>query len=434
MKVTTTRAALAALLFAASSIALGDVAMAQSNRDAAESSDGIRAGRPNSGQRQAPTPTGAQLSAAVGKQLSAALANMTAKKWAEAMPQAKAAMTEAKTDYEKMKVNQFLTQIYLNTGDEANAALAAEAAADTPADAIPAEDKQTIYYTAAALANNAKHNDKALAYAKQLIALNPTDANSRNVITQVMYNSAPPAEAVAFFQKEIDTAIAAGRKPPRDVLDMKLNSQIKAKDNAGAERTLEEALAIYNDPKDWEQMYNVAISTPGIRDIDAVMVGRLNFASGNPVSKDNADLVGQTAQKLALYGDAQTAASKGGTGFTPDAKRIADDKATIPAQIAEGQKQNGIYNVKLAEALYGYGMYPQAETAARLALTKGGIDNSEAQMLIGMSLYHQGKYAEAQAAFAQVQGGSPATARIARLWSIQSKLKVAPATTAAATP
>jgi cytochrome c-type biogenesis protein CcmH/NrfG len=64
-------------------------------------------------------------------------------------------------------------------------------------------------------------------------------------------------------------------------------------------------------------------------------------------------------------------------------------------------------------------------------MTKGGIDNSEAQMLIAMSLYQQGKYAEAEAAFGQVQGGSPATPRIARLWAIQSKLKSAPATAAA---
>lgn len=430
MKVTTTRTTLAALMIAASSVVLADVALAQRETTV---SDGVRAGRPN-GQPAERQPTGAQLSSAVAKPLTAAQTAMGQKKWAEALPPAKAALAAAKTDYEKMKANQFLTSIYINSGDEANATAAAEIAADTPADVIPAEDKQTIYYTAAALANNAKHSDKALVYVKNLIALNPTDASSRAVITQVMYNTAPPAEAIAFFQKEIDTAVAAGRKPPRNVIDMKLNSQIRLKDNAGAERTLEEALLHYNSPKDWEQMYNVAISTPGIRDIDAVMVGRLNFASGNPMSKDNADLVGQTAQKLALYGDAQIAAAKGGTGFTPDVKRIAGDKATLPQQIAEGQKQNGIYNVKLAEALYGYGMYPQAETAARLALTKGGIDNSEAQMLIAMSLYHQGKYAEAEAAFGQVQGGSPATARIARLWTIQTKIKAGPATTAAATP
>ena len=428
MKVTTTRAALAALMLAASSVALAGSAMAQDR--GTTDSDGIRAGRPQSS--SARQPTGAQLSAAVGRQLSTAQTAMIAKKWAEALPPAKAALTEAKTDYEKMKVNQFLTSIYINSGDEANATITAEAAADTPSEIIPADEKQSIYYTGAALANNAKHNDKALAYAKQLIAINTTDANSRAVINQVMYNAAPPAEALAYFQKAIDAQVAAGQKPTRDMIDMKVNLHLKANDNAGAEKTLEQALALYNDPKDWEQMFNVAITTSGIRDIDAVMMGRLMFVTGFPVSKDNADLVGQTAQKLALYGDAQTAASKGGTGFTPDAARNAADKASMPEQIAEGARQNGTYNVKLAEALYGYGMYPEAEAAARQALTKGGIDNSEAQMIVGMSLYQQGKLAEAEAAFGQVQGGSPATPRIARLWAVHSHLKANPAAATAA--
>jgi hypothetical protein len=418
MKAPTTRAALAALMLAASGLALTAPALAQR-----ETSEGQgRTGRP------APTavtrqPTGAQLGSAVGKQLTAARAAMDQKKWAEALPAAKAAQAEAKTDYEKMKVNQFLTSIYINSGDEANATLTAEAAADTPVDAIPAEEKQAIYYTAAALAVNAKHNDKAIAYSRQLIAINATDANSKNVISRAMYVAAPPAEALAYFQKEIDAAAAAGQKPPRDMVDMKLNLQIKGGDTPGAERTLEQALALYNDPKDWSQMVDVAITTPGVRDLDAVNVGRLLFASGLPVSKDNADLIGQTAQKLAFYGDAQLAAGKGGTGFTPDVARINADKATMPQQIAEGAKQNGTYNVKLAEALYGYGMYPQAEAAARLALSKGGIDASEAQMLVAMSLYQQAKYAEAEAAFGQVQGGGPATGRIARLWGIHTKTK-----------
>ncbi|MNC92152.1 hypothetical protein D3C83_85280 [compost metagenome] len=53
-------------------------------------------------------------------------------------------------------------------------------------------------------------------------------------------------------------------------------------------------------------------------------------------------------------------------------------------------------------------------------------------MLIAMSLYQQAKYAEAEAAFGQVQGGSPATPRIARLWAIQSKLKASPVAASAA--
>ena len=52
--------------------------------------------------------------------------------------------------------------------------------------------------------------------------------------------------------------------------------------------------------------------------------------------------------------------------------RADADKKTIPAQIAAEPKQNGNYSAKLAEALYSYGMYPEAEAAAKLAMTKGG--------------------------------------------------------------
>jgi len=425
MKASTTRAALAALMIAASTVALTGYALAQDKTTT--DSDGSRAGRPAGARPAAAATATPPLTSAVQRQLATAQTAMAAKKWADALPAVKAAQAEAKTDYDKLKVNQFLTSVTINMGDEAAATVAAEAAADLPPASIPAEDKQTVYYTAAALAINSKHNDKALAYAKQLIAINATDNNSKLVIPKAMYAGAPPQEAIAYFQKEIDAAVAAGQKPSRDSVDMKINLHIKAKDNAGAEKTLEQALALFNEPSDWDQMINIVMTTPGIRDIDAVMLGRLLFVVGIPVSKDNADLIGQTAQKLALYGDAQYAASKGGTGFTPDTARNNADKASMPQQIAEGARQNGTYNVKLAEALYGYGMYPETEAAARLALTKGGADNSEAQMLIGMSLYQQGKLAEAEAAFNQVQGGSPATPRIAHLWAIHSHIKANPA-------
>jgi len=96
--------------------------------------------------------------------------------------------------------------------------------------------------------------------------------------------------------------------------------------------------------------------------------------------------------------------------------------------------------VKLAEALYGYGMYAEAETAARLAKTKGGAtDAAEPDMVIGMAQAAQGKYADAQATFAAVTAPTPANARVVRLWGIFVKQKLsppaaAPAATAAAAP
>ena len=428
MTTKTTRAAFAALMLAASSIALSSGAFAQS-RDTSEG-PATRGGRPEAA-KPAAKPAAVSLSAPVGRVLSNVQKLVGDKKFPEAMTALKDAQTAAVTDYDKLKVAQFTTVVAMNVNDEAAATAAAEAAGDLPEASIPAEDKLDVYRNAAALALNAKHNEKAVVYARQLIALNANDARTQQIISTAMYAAAPAPEAIAFFQKKIDATIAAGQKPTRDLIDMKINTHLKANDNPGAEQTLEQALLLFNDPKDWTQMIDVTMSTRGIRDIDAVMLGRLLFATGIPVAKENADLIGQTSQKLAMYGDAQLAQQKGAT-LQLDAARIAADKASMPEQIRMGTAQNGIFNVKLADALYGYGMYPQAEAAARVALTKGGGDTSEAQMVIAMSLYQQGKLPEAATAFEQVQGGSAATPRIARLWNTFIKTKSSTATASAA--
>jgi tetratricopeptide (TPR) repeat protein len=104
--------------------------------------------------------------------------------------------------------------------------------------------------------------------------------------------------------------------------------------------------------------------------------------------------------------------------------RADSDKKTMPDQIAQEQAQDGAYNAKLAEALYGYGMYPQAEAAAKLAIQKGGNpDPAEAPMVLGQALVAEGKYNNAIVAYGQVKGGGPVTPRIARLWADYAKIQ-----------
>jgi tetratricopeptide (TPR) repeat protein len=214
-----------------------------------------------------------------------------------------------------------------------------------------------------------------------------------------------------------------------------MSAQVKAKDDAGAEATLEQLVADYNDPEDWKQLISVSYGQKGIRDIDALYLGRLMFLLEPTPPANDASIVGGVASKMGFYGDAMKAQQAGGTGF-PDANANAQkDKATIQQQIAAGPKQNGTYNVKLAEALYGYGMYAEAEAAARLAESKGGVaDPTEVPMVLGMTLAAENKYQEALDQFAKVQGGGPATPRIVRLWTYYVKSKMGPATTAAAAP
>jgi TolA-binding protein len=233
-----------------------------------------------------------------------------------------------------------------------------------------------------------------------------------------------PEATVTAAKQRIEADKKAGRVPDRKTLQMLLSAQSQLKDEAGMADTLEEAAADYNDPADWTEIIAITFGTPGLRDQDGIWLGRLLFVLGVKVPLSDASTVGEIAVQHGFFGDAVNAKAHGAQMDSDPNPRADSDRKTMPDQIAQQQTQDGAYNAKLAEALYGYGMYPQAEAAARLAIQKGGNpDPSEAPMVLGQALTAQGKYDDAVAAFGQVKGGGPVTPRIARLWTNYAKIK-----------
>jgi hypothetical protein len=374
-----------------------------------------------------------KISSGVAKNLQAAQTANNKKDF----PAALAAVEEAKkvsgrTPYDDLMINRFSMSIHVGMQDMAAADVDAEAAADTDPANIPDSEKAAVYKPALQLALNAKHYDKAAKYAKLYQATNPPAAD-QSLITQALYLGGDYAGATALAQKNIDAANAAGQKPARNDLDVVMAAQVKQKDEAGAEKTLETLVANYNTPEDWKQLMEVSLTTKGMRDIDYIYMGRLMFLQGGQISQADASLIGATASKAGLYGDAVQAEKAGGTGFPPPDAKADADKKTFAQQIAAGAKQNGVYNVKTGEAAYGYGMYSDAEALGQAAKSKGGLqDPTEADMLIGMAQTAQGKYADAVQTFSAINQPNPASARVVRLWTYFAKQKANPGTGATA--
>ena len=372
-----------------------------------------------------------KITQAVLKNLIAAQTANNKKDYPAALDAVKAAQAVSdRTPYDDFMIHRFAMSVHIGMNDYPGADAEAEAAADIDPAAIPDTDKAGIYKPALELAAQQKHDDKAMKYARLLLATTPPpDAETQGMIVRALYKGGDYAGATALAQKNIDAAKAAGKAPSQNDLDIILALQVKQKDEAGAEATLESLVANYNMPEDWNQIMGVALTTKGMRDIDYVYMGRLMLANGGKVSAADAQLVGSVANKLGLYGDAEAMQKAGGPA--PDAREAADKKS-LPSQIAAEAKQGGEYDVKTAEALYGYGMYPEAEAAARLAQTKGGAkDPTEAPMVIGMAQAAQGKYADAVTTFAGITAPNPASARVVRLWTYYAKTKANPATAAA---
>lgn len=352
----------------------------------------------------------------------------------------KAKAVSGATPYDQFTINRFSMSIHVGMGDLAAAEVDAEAAADADPSVIPDADKPNVYKPALQLALNSKKYDKAAKYAKLYQTTNPPAADQA-LISQALYLGGDAAGAAALAQKNIDAAVAAGQKPQRSDLEVLMASQVKQNDQPGAEKTLEMLVANYNMPDDWNQLREVSLTTKGMRDIDYVYMGRLMFLQGGKVRPEDASLVGSTASRLGFLGESVQAQKLGGSGFPDNAAKAEADKKTMAAQIAAGAKQSGLYNVKLAEALYGYGMYPEAIAAAETAKQKGGLpDPSEADMVIGQAQVASGQYDAAAQTFSRINQSNPASARIVRLWTYYAKSKAnpgaaaAPAATAAAAP
>ncbi|MBA2588633.1 MAG: hypothetical protein H0U98_08420 [Alphaproteobacteria bacterium] len=377
-------------------------------------------------------PAGPKITNAVLKPLTVAQAANNKKDY----PAALAAVEQAKavpdrTPYDNYMIHRFAMSVHIGMQDMPGAATEIEAALDADPSVVPEADKASIYKTALQLASMQKQNDKALAYAKILQATTPPpDAETQALIVGTLYRAGDYAGATAIAQKNVDAAVAAGKQPVKSDLDIIMASQVKQKDEAGAEKTLETLVATYNTQEDWDQISSIALTTKGMRDIDYVYMGRLIQLQAGKVKSSDATLVGSAANsnKLGLYGDAATMQKFGGPAPDP---RAAADKASLPKQIADGAKNDGEYNIKTAEAAYGYGQFADAEKLARTAKTKPGVkDPSEPDMVIAMSLAAQGKYAEAAPVLDTVKPANPASARVVRLWTYFVKTKANPTTAA----
>jgi tetratricopeptide (TPR) repeat protein len=345
-------------------------------------------------------------------------------------PGALAAIAEARkvsdrTPYDDLEINRYEMSVQIQNKDLTAGVAPAEAAADTDPAVIPDAEKNPVYFAAVQFALMAKHNDKAAKYAKLMLAVTPTpDKQQLSFAIRAFYAGGDYAEAIALAKKIVDADKAAGAKPSQDDLELLLNSQINAKDEVGAEETVEELVVNYNITSQWDQILSVAMTTRGMREMDYIYLGRLMVQQGYKITSNDAQLIGGAANKLALYGDADTMQKSGGPA--PDPRAVADKKS-IPAQITAGAKQGGEYNVKLAEVLYGYGMFPEALQAAQMAKTKGGMtDPTEADMVIGMTQIATGQYAEAGKTFAGITAANPASARVVRLWGYLAKIKADP--------
>ena len=371
----------------------------------------------------------------VGKPLQEAIDAAQKKDFATALAKIKEAQAVAdKTDFDQYKINEILGFISINTDDYATAATAYEAMADSPV--LPAEAAKATLHNALLLASQQKHWPKVIAYAPRLDALGGMDDKSYTVVAQAYYFGNDFENAKQWAQKAVDAAKAAGHQPEEGALEIIMSADAKNNNQAGAVQTLEQLAVNFGAPENWGQLIDVALSTKGIRELDALFLYRLRFISGATTAGEDYTDAAAIALHAGYPAEAQSVLEKGiANGKVSKGGRVAAqlasarsgaraDEGSLKAIAAAAEKaKSGEQDVKLAEDYCGYGRYADAATAAARGVAKGGAkDPNEGQFILGISLVAQGNYTDARTALAKVDG-SDARARAAHLWDLYAQFK-----------
>jgi hypothetical protein len=305
-----------------------------------------------------------------------------------------------------------------------------------------------MYNNALVLASAAGHYQKAVVYGQLLAALAPLSAESDLRMALDYYNLKDMAHAQEFAQKSIDAAKAAGTPPDPNALRIVMNGQAQKNDVSGVESSLE--TLVLADPDNaavsWRDLVNLAFQEKGAGEIDAIFLYRLKVLAGAMTDADDYTTLAATDEQLGYPTEATDILQKGISSGKITAGQVGEqlnkarkdsvlDQRELPEAVSGAAKsKSGEGDVKLGEDYWGYGRFADAEAAARRAIAKGGLKHpAEGPLLLAATLVAQNKYDEAIQVLGQITG-TPATMKVAHLWTLyaQGKQKKSPAAPATA--
>jgi tetratricopeptide (TPR) repeat protein len=224
--------------------------------------------------------------------------------------------------------------------------------------------------------------------------------------------------------RAIQITEASGKPAPEAWYRNALGMAYQAHDEAAVARMGTALLKSYPTKDNFRNalaIYRSSGSMPANTELDLL---RLIRASGTAGRNEYLSLA-SVADLKSLHGEVKSAveegrragalaAADGAEMLAANNARIAADRASLPGDEAKARSAaNGRLALNLGDAYFGYGEYGKAAELFRLALEKGGVDASVANMRLGEALVMGGRRADAEAAFRAVAGPG---AELAGLW------------------
>lgn len=309
---------------------------------------------------------------------------------------------------------------------------------------LPAANIPKYHYFVGGLAYDLKDYAGAANSLQAAIAAGFTESSAKTLLAEAQYNGGQRAEGLATLRGVVLETKAAGQPVPSEWLDRGVQMAYSAKLSAESMEWATLRLDSYPGEFNWISAAQIVREKANYGSNDAIDVSRLLDRAG--ALKSNT----QSAQREYIE-YLQAAVGKAGVlfpgevvkvvnqglavkaldatdPFVKDAlaeaqRRVAPDKATLPGLEKDARAANATARTAMiaADTFLSYDMNDKAVDLYTIALGKPGVDAGAANLRLGIALLAQGKSAEAQAAFAKVDGPR---APLAKLWAVLAAGKV----------
>lgn len=301
-----------------------------------------------------------------------------------------------------------------------------------------------INFSAGQLAYNTKNYAKARQYIQAALDVGYVQEDAEALIAESYFDEDRHAEGLAYLSKVIADRKAAG-KPVKESwvkrgLAIAYTNQLKAESAQFA--TL--YAADFPSATSWGDAVAVTLNMGGYENPEILDLLRLARRTGSFRDDrmfleylDAADYRRLPAEVVAVIDEGLAKGLvKSNNAYVADirtqaAARAAVDQRDLAVLLKDARASGATINAVLAagDTLLSMGKPAEAEEFYVKAQTVPGANTALVLTRLGIAQFDQGKYADAQATFAKVQGSRQA---IASLWSAYARQKAAPAQTAAA--
>lgn len=357
-----------------------------------------------------------------------------AKNYAAAKAGIAAAEGAAVTPYEKYVAAHFRLEIATNlndTDEQYKAIQAILATGQSNAQELPA-----MYFHAGNFAYTEGKYDLAASRLAKAVELGYSQNNAQLMLADSYLKLNRLDEAFAIARQAIAAKRAAGEQVPPDWF----NRPASAAQKAGRSADLLDFIALrtesYPTPENWRNAAILFLQTVKSDKGVTLDMYRLMDATGAIQSRNEYYEWAAAAGDAGLPGESVKAYQSGlrsGRVTASDrefltlsrqqSSEVAKDKAGLAgAESSAAAAATGRIALVTGDAWLSYDEYAKAAAMYRLAIQKGGVDASQANIRLGIALARSGDYAGAKQALSTVIGPM---AGLARLWTIYVDQKIA---------